>query len=347
MKQIGLFIFYLLIVWTLFPSEVEAAIKINDIDASSGNTHNSINIKYSGDLESRPEVLATDKFVQIVIKDAVVWPKIEKQVGLGDKDLDSTLLAYQFDKKTVRVRALIPYSLKSFKELVTVDVKDGLIKLSFPKKYYTGPNKKDVAKYDENYLEKLLQDKKENSAVVKKATKGKFSTISDRVKTKMSATKEDKIPEFSLSKYISKFVAFLALVLLLFYAMVALMKKGVLRRGKLGLLNKMDWVTVLSNTHIGPKRSLMVVKVHNKVFLLGSSENGVNLISELDNVPGIVKDGEKFLSGENFDINLDKASDLDKEFKLKENLDQVNEVEDKVSFSQQIKNKVKELKPLQ
>jgi flagellar biogenesis protein FliO len=126
------------------------------------------------------------------------------------------------------------------------------------------------------------------------------------------------------------------------------MKKGVLRKGKLGFLNNMNLVSVINTTHIGPKRNLVVVKVHNQVFLLGSSESGVNLISELNDFPGVLKDTERFISGDNFDEKLNLADLQDKEVKLKEELSKNSKQrEKKSSFSDQIKEKVKSLKPLQ
>jgi len=160
---------------------------------------------------------------------------------------------------------------------------------------------------------------------------------------------------------ITKFVALLGIVLLLFYGVVTHLKKGMIRRGKLGLLKDLDSVAVLSTTYIGPKKTLMVVKAHQQVFLLASSEQGVHFLSEIRDVPGVFKESEKVMAGNNFDTTLVEAKVQDKPMTLKEeNENQKNDKEgkslaeflasdalDKVKISQQIKNKVKSLKPLQ
>jgi len=157
---------------------------------------------------------------------------------------------------------------------------------------------------------------------------------------------------------------------------VALFKKGAFKKGKLGFLNSTKIVEVLNTTYIGPKRSLLLIRAHNQIFLVGSSEKGLHMISEVDGLSGIFKDGEKEISGSNFDTNLETAEQKNPTFKLKEFLNQDSVEGDdatenfalaavaqeldskdkeqsnkdkpvKVKFSQQIKNKVKDLKPLQ
>ena len=57
------------------------------------------------------------------------------------------------------------------------------------------------------------------------------------------------------------------------------------------------WVGILSTTYLGPKKNLLVVKVYDQVLLLGSSEQGVNLITELKDTNTVIKSGEVSLSG--------------------------------------------------
>ena len=73
-----------------------------------------------------------------------------------------------------------------------------------------------------------------------------------------------------------------------------------------------------------------------------------------------MKEGEKRLIGDNFDQNLGSAEVVKKEFRLKEDisksegeslveglLNSAEKQEEKVSLSDQIKSKIKEMKPLQ
>ena len=103
----------------------------------------------------------------------------------------------------------------------------------------------------------------------------------------------------------------------------------------------------------------MLIKAHNQVFLVSNTEQGIHPISEIKDAAGLFKEGEKAISGHNFDTNLTEAN-LDelneKKVKIKEDITKSNQqsslsnyvdVKDKVRFSDQIKNKVKNLKPLQ
>ena len=94
----------------------------------------------------------------------------------------------------------------------------------------------------------------------------------------------------------------------------------------------------------------MLVKVHKQVLLLSNSERGVEFLTEISDLSGIMKEGEKNITGNNFDTNLDKAEiekNLDQKVSLKDKNNLNTSKNEKVKFSDQIKNKIKELKPLQ
>jgi hypothetical protein len=69
---------------------------------------------------------------------------------------------------------------------------------------------------------------------------------------------------------------------------------------------------------VAPKRTLMMIKAHKQIFLISNTEAGMQLISEINDVTGLIKTGEEELTGSNFDTNLYKAAKKEKEFKLKE-----------------------------
>ncbi|MFN8369091.1 MAG: flagellar biosynthetic protein FliO [Bacteriovoracaceae bacterium] len=133
--------------------------------------------------------------------------------------------------------------------------------------------------------------------------------------------------------------------------MVTLFKKGVVSRGKLGFLNSSKLVEVLSTTYIAPKKSMILVKAYNQVFLVGSTDNSLNLIAEVKDVPGLIKEGEKTITGNNFDTtvdDVDSLNDLESKVKLKQDNEIFESASDKKErFSDQIKRKVKGLRPLQ
>lgn len=383
--------FFALILALPFMAYAETAkTKIEDVAFNSQNANKgNVVIKLAGAIDEIPELTVKGNIVQVAVPGTFVWPKIEKNVSVGSAN--ATLMAYQFNKDLVRVRAVLPYSLEGREKQVSLIVGDKTVELTFPveqaRKTASAPaapvaKKVENNSYDTKYLEKLLSDKelkeiaqKANETVknvlptTQKAPAGAESkqqgNQQDEVNVTLAATDRDVNAPFSLANYLGKFVAFLGVVLLLFYAVANFMKKGMLKKGKLGFLNSTKTVEVLSTTFVGPKRSVMLIRAHDQVFLVGSSENGLQFLSEVKNPAGLMKEGERALAGDNFDTQLTSAPA--KEFRLKDaaaantsaansadvSLDKfldssvTDKVKDKVRFSDQIKSKVKNLKPLQ
>lgn len=383
-----------LLIFALLTTSVFASkIKISDIAFEDLGKEGRLVISLEEKLDGFPELKVKSNYVQVAIPGAFVWPKIEKSFTVK-KNFDSKLMAYQFNKDRVRVRAVLPTQMENIKNKVALQLKGKSIVVTFPKpitkpKKVVGRapalNKKDLADlnagrkpssaeaYDESYLDKLLKQKEENIELKNKPLGAKNSQTApsvteDKVNLALSG-QEKKKAGFSLMGYVGKFVGFLALVLLLFYGVVTLLKKGAFKKSKLGFLNSTKVIEVLNTTYIGPKRSMLLIRAHNQVFLVGSSEKGLHMISEIKDTNGLFKEGEKQLSGSNFDTTLGTANEAPKDFKLKDFLDTPDEEKDqgeenialeaiekemakakesqKVKFSDQIKSKIKDLKPLQ
>jgi flagellar biogenesis protein FliO len=380
----------------------EVSIKGFDLKSDRPNDFR-LSIKLEGNLNDNPQVIIDGKTLQVIIPNSRVNSKIQKKFS------DTLVTAFQADRSSVNIKVSLPFSLLGKESLVNTTLKDGFIEVSFPKinvvtsKVSRSPsvdsgkaakaieeNNAEAEKLDESYLTTLV---KENE---KKALEShKLDTLPDANKafdrvvlTQSSVKKEAKHPvfnkeespksSFSLSTYIGKFIAFLSLMVLSFYGVLTLFKKGVIKKGKLGFLHSTKLVEVISTTHVAPKRSLMVVKAHKQVFLISNTESGMQLISEINDVAGLLKSGEEDVTGSNFDTNLYKANRTEKEFKLKEDAvgsgysldDMLNDddndgvgvdktethalnaikkipVKDQVKFSDQIKTKLKHMKQMQ
>lgn len=188
------------------------------------------------------------------------------------------------------------------------------------------------------------------------AVQAKAVSLKDEIKNSQAAPARSN-DGFSIATYAGKFVAFLGVVLMFFWAVVQMMKKGVLSKGKLGFLNGSSLVQVLSTTYVAPKRSLLLVKAHQQVFLVAASESGFEFLSEVRDVPGLVREGEKFITGDNFDEVQSVESRVEpKNIKLKDDIYQsiAEEVKpvpkvnkDIARFSDELKKKVKNLKAMQ
>jgi flagellar biogenesis protein FliO len=357
------------LVLTLFSFNVLAGVKITNVDFSTTQDVAVMRIHYEGKLESNPQLNIEKNHVQVAVAKANVWPKIEKKTTLTNTD-DTTLLAYQFDKNLTRVRAILPVSLVGKDNQVQLKSLPGILEVSFPKSSNgeaATVSKEEKEKYDESYLDQLAKEKGDIKA--QNAPFKAPASSNDEVKTIQSAPAKEVSTEknsFSIAGYVGKFVAFLGVVLLLFWGVVQLMKKGVLGKGKLGFLNSANLVEVLSTTHIAPKRSLMLIKAHKQVFLIGQSESGMQFLSEINDTTGLFKQGEKAVTGTNFDSTLEKMDQdpkTEKRVKFKKMIEEsdkananevaldnlvnsIDESEERVTFSDQLKKRVKGLKPL-
>lgn len=414
----------LILVMVLIAVDAHSSINIKSVELKKVNDEKSVAIiQYEGVMAATPELNVAPRMIQVVFPESTAWPKIEKQADLIGR-LDTTLMAYQYDKNTVRFRILLPYASEKYQTATAINLKGQTVEVEFkhpkmndqevsvaPLKNANAPQpiakaapattlnlqksvdkieqqeeKKEKVEYDEKYLSELLNDKSETADVKnefltdfpdKKSNLKLLSKLGekkDQVTVKQSAdalaeSGEAKSGGFSLSKYIGKFVAFLSLILLGFFAIVHFFKKGVLRKGKFSFLKNNDLVTVLSTTYLAPKRSLMVVKAYNQVLLLGSSENGIHFLGEIDDLSGVLKQGEQEIAGNNFDTRLDQEvkksnsaknqnDQADSHIKIKENitishnnaLDKFlsnTKKNTKAVYKEKIQEKVKGLKSLQ
>lgn len=334
--------------------------------------------------------------IQVIIPDSKVVKEMSQKVSFSTAQKDTRLNLASTSQGQSRLKALFPFDVSKHRNKIALMIKENKIELNFPRVFVKSAvqnrinsrqasaqsktakapaRKKELSKkgkseyLDEDYLNSLI--KIEEPAQKAGAGKGKAlankvirpAMESDEVKVTLSGTQKNQglqgKSSFSLIEYGGKFVAFLAIVILMFYGIVTLMKKGFIKKGKLGFLNKTEQIQVLSQTYIAPKKSLMMVRAHNQVFLVSNTDSGIHPISEIRDVAGLLKDGELKIAGDNFDTNLGSASaneaELDERVKLKEDITQSNKesslsdymgVKDRVKFSEQIKKKVKNLKPL-
>lgn len=388
-----------LVVMMLVGAVTHAKITINNLEYQSlGSENGKIIISYNGFMKDFPELKVQDNFVEVLLPEAMVNNKINKQINLVSNN-DTKLVAYQYTKNTVRVRAVADFDIKKIQGKAHINVKDDKVELIFPKAVKVGANKpvvktkpqvkfvqatpvkkverakkvkKNIEDYDESYLDYLIEKKgtektqetKEvvdsNTKIAAAATTIKANELPKTEKRDLGTSRENVDKKtFSAIKYLGKYVAFLGIILLALLAVFTLFKKGVLKKGKLGFLNKTDAVQVMSTTYIGPKSSLLLVKVHNQTFLLSKTETGVNFLSEVTDTNGLLKEGEKALTGSNFDTNLfqnTQRDDLETSVKLKENPIPVVDTEEKlkkfmndntnVKISDQVRKKLRGLKPL-
>ena len=366
-------------------------VTIGELDFSKSKNQGKLVITYDGDFGEYPELKVDKSTILVKIPDADVKSAYDRRVNFANESRDTRIRSFQFQKNIAYIKTILPFDIKSLEHKVSLTIKDNKIELSFPRvkvdadKFQAakalqdvkGINNKQITNIkksmkiaddvlDEKYLAGLeLEQRKldKNKPLIQKTPKINKTERLDQVKTTMSASKPIQKTAskstFSLVEYGGKFVAFLGVVLLLFYGLIVLMKKGVIKKGKLGFLNNTDQVQVIGQTYIAPKKSLMMIKAHDQVFLVSNTDNGIHLISEIRDAAGYLKQGERIIAGNNFDDNLNSANQdelITDKVKLKEDialsnqksaLSNYKEIKEKVKFSDQLKKKVKNLKPLQ
>lgn len=350
-----------------------AKTRITDIKWSAYKNEATVRIKLDGKLKTTPSLQFKSDTIQVTVPESVVWPQISKKIKSNKDGLRNTkLMAYQFDKGTVRVRTILPYEINNIVNDVSLDVKTNELVVTFPiqkKVALSAP----VKKIDQKYLDKLLDEgelAKINKKEKPRSAKKENEKESDIVNTALSAIKKtgkSGASNFSFVTYVFKFVAFLGVVLLVFYGVVTFLKKGVSSKSKLSFLGSTKQVEVLNTTYVSPKKTLLLIRAHKQIFLVSNTDQGMQLISEISDPAGLIKGEVQDLSGMNFDTNLNDATtdnNLEDKVTLKKNINESKEKESladfignkakevaqttkKNKYSDKIKKKAKELKPLQ
>lgn len=324
----------LLIICTfVFPLQIYAGIQIKDIQYEKiSEQMGQIKVAYTGELINEKSITYSKRedLVQMEISEASVWPKIEKKVEWDNDVIGAQLLAYQFDKNLVRIRLVFPNKLNTLSNnLLNLSITPGIILFHFP-----------ISSLEIESKEKFVLD--EVVEVEKKPTQAVIHT--KEMTPKIIPIKKTN----NMNEYILKITIFTSGVLILFFLIVHIFKKGVMKRGKLAFLKNENLVTIIGQNYLSPKRSLITVKVMDQVFLLANCENGLSFLSELHSVSNVLKHSEKAATGKNFDDSLDNNLEKEfNEFNIKEKEDILKSVGDKVSLGSQLKEKIKKLKPLQ
>ena len=345
--MIGPLRFYLFLSLILTSFDAFSKAKISSIQYAPMGNNGRIIINYSGQLNNFPELNFGPQMIQVVMGGASIWPKINKTVPLNTSGQDLKIMGYQYDKAISRVRAYLPFPVEQIKGQVNVQNNSGQLIVNFPiprANVSKVQKKRNSQSYDEQYLDKLLAEKKKTDSP-KKDFKSFFGEekVKDKVKVTQSSIEKKQKSGFDITNYLGKFIAFLGLLVVGLYIVVLAMKKGFVKKGRLGFLHNSQMLKVINTTHISPKRSLMIVDVGQELFLIGSSENGLNLISKIEDREKVLKTEEFRITGSNFDTQL--ANDPEKaEIKLKED---INKSSDKPeSVTSKLKEKMKSLKPL-
>lgn len=384
---------------TLLSFSAFAGVKVTGVDLRTSGSQGYVNVTLEGRSNELPDIRVYGKTIEITLGQADSFNGFSKNVHgailsanvLNGKAIIKAILPYDINPDSVNLgwknanievafprgnRAAIapaaaPLNVQTLPKVLTAATMEMPKSNPTPAAEPAPTMKKAESKVskellNEDYLNRLMKEnsaKKEAAPVevkkdvitVKQAAIAK-AIVNNPVAVPSAAKASDN---FSFAGYALKFAVFLALVLGLFYGVVQLLKKGVFSRGKLSFLNNTKMIEVLSTTYVAPKKSLMIVKAHNQLFLVANSENGLQFLSEMKDTNGIIKESEKLVSGSNFDTNLNLMESFENAPDLKLKVD-INEsapeprglaklavAQDIVKFSDELKKKAKKLKPIE
>lgn len=380
-----------IMIFGMLPFCTYAGVKVASLDLTTKGTNGYINIALDGRASELPDVKVLRNTIEIILSKSGVFNAITKNVR------GAQLSANVLNGKAV-VKAVLPYEVSA--DSLEVGWKNNGLEIVFPrgksltteiqsssletvkdssvvatktitKTTEVGKNEIIKKSLNEDYLNNLMKESSAKVEVIKeekdevKVTQSAPAIEANMVKKgnagAIDLSKNSNADTFSFAGYATKFTLFLAIVLGLFWGVVQVLKKGVFNRGKLGFLNNSQMIEVLSTTYVSPKRSLMVVRAHKQIFLVGNSETGLVFLSEMTDTSGLLKEGERQITGTNFDVNLSDADKNENELiKLKENIMDSTPVkeqsgvakisaakDDIVKFSEELKKKAKKLKPIE
>jgi flagellar biogenesis protein FliO len=360
-----------------------AGVKVTGLDLAVSGAHGYVNVALEGRSGELPDVRVFGNTIEVTLSDAEPFGAITRTVS------GARLSANVLNGKAI-VKAILPYDVNQHS--VDLGWKGRNIEVIFPRGVRTAvraeapaaapatrPANPVLSKVEaavpkdalnEDYLNKLMKEEAQKAApkaLAKTLAPEQRDTVTVRAAAPATATTTAAAPGprtgtdgFSFAGYAAKFAVFLAFVLGLFYGVVQLLKRGVFNKGKLGFLNNTQLIQVLSTTYVAPKRSLLVVKAHKQIFLVANSETGLQFLAEMSDTSGLVKEGEKLVTGTNFDLNLGaaEADPAAPAVKLKENIAESAPLpedrgiaaltaKDIVKFSDELKKKAKKLKPIE
>jgi flagellar biogenesis protein FliO len=350
--------------------------KIELIEIKNDRNSIGLNLIINTEIQSKEnsQIFIGPNYIQLILKEHFIWPKFEEKrfVKINNENVSLTILGYQFDKETVRVRIVFDeFEKLDFLNNINPVLKrlDNQVMLNFEINalYFNRSNstnedgKNDIEKI-KGIVDPLIS---KNDSLKKYQGIEKNLIVKEKIKNESNKFSSNSRNDFKT--YLIKYVVVLIAIISIFILLVQLFKKGILEKTKLSFLSSKSLINVMTQVYVAPKKSLMLVKIQDQIFLLSNAENGISFISEIKNPQLAIKETELNITGENFDSGLIKAENdpkIESKVKLKNerysemlnedeiNLTRVSQIKkiknnenyERVSFSDQLKGKLKGLK---
>lgn len=269
----------------LSSSQALALTTLRKVQVTDGSQINLFFDKEIGKNQIRTEFFRD--IIQISLNGVSVYPaKITSVSGTELKKV----FAYQYTPKTTRCRLTIDGSAEEFQDRVQVEAKGKLISIRIKEPKKIDQIAHSAAKSMSTSEEALLERVKKGEPAKQEIAEGDkpIDAVASEGESEERLTTSKPLP--------SPFRAFgaLGLILLVFAAAVAVLRKakksGIKRhKGIGGILAKMggisgtnnQMVEIISNHHLGPKKSIAVARIGGRTMVLGVTDESINLITEI------------------------------------------------------------------
>lgn len=222
-----------------------------------------------------PNQIKTEFFrdiVQLSIKGASVYPA---RISNHEDGIVSKIFAYQYTPDLIRCRFTVRGDAREFENRIQIEQKGKEIVFRLK----SVAQQKDIVTTQAAQAIKPIDEKKLLEKVIQPEVK----------QTPLTQNPKPKKSFYSYSKWVAGLVLFLAVIL---SVVLIAIRKGF--RGRKGFFSKFiskitparlaekgPQIDIISRQHLGPKRSIAVIQVQDRQFVVGITEESINLITDL------------------------------------------------------------------
>lgn len=297
--------------------------------------------------------------IQLTVQNASVYPA--KIVPVQSETI-TKVFAYQYSPKTIRCRITVHGKAESLKSQIQLSSKNQTVRMEFDEPVVAEAPKKDPGpKIDPVLLDHVMRSQALPQIPEKPKAVEATEDRKEEKKDEKNIPLTRERPVLATGKPLPKMgPVFLKLggVLVLLMAFILILKKlrtsGDQKKSKIvGAIQQITggrfkkdgkMVQIISTQYIGPKQSIVVVRVAEKILVLGVSHDSINLITQISEQSEASDEDEE--PSQLSSVDLDSFSDVFKTQKIKPSVSSSSLGAPSSGVRSRIKSRLEGLKPL-
>ena len=299
-------IFALVITLLLDSSPVFALVNLKQVEVKDGNE---LSLSFDGGIkQSQVEVEYIKDIIQISLSEVGIYPAKMTQVH---SDLIEKVFTYQYSPHVVRCRITVKGQADEFKNRFELVTQDRGIRVSFRASEVASVQEKETDLDEKQLLDRVIRADQTGDRL--KAKPGDSApSVADAQKVDLtlerrSAPEKPMLTGGNVLPSVKGAFAKMGLFLLVLGVIAWVLKNakklgtdanrpgwlGTLKRlAKNGLGKEPHLIQILSTQYLGPKKSLMVVKISGKTLVLGVTHESIHLITQISGADDTPEDSE-------------------------------------------------------